>query len=198
MGREQEQPAQPRGQHQERTRDQVVAEEVSQHGASSLSYRRCGECALRVRLHFMRVRRFCMWIPLKQANSRDSTTRAPRDGYDSGHGPLPSPQPGADPLLTLDDAGRVVRRQEPPASGRSRPTRLGVLAYRARDQRLVTADVPFWFFRLKGPAAQFAVRGTGLDLERLQITPADLERHGPAVVIDHTNRDGDRLLVWAE
>ena len=105
---------------------------------------------------------------------------------------------GADPLLTLDDAGRVVRRREPPASGRAKPTRLGVLTYRARDQRLVSADVPFWFFRLKGPAAQFAVRGTGLDLERLQITPADLERHGPAVVIDHTNRDGDRLLVWAE
>ncbi len=80
---------------------------------------------------------------------------------------------GADPLLTLDDAGRVVRRQEPPASGRARPTRLGVLAYRARDQRLLTADVPFWFFKLKGPAAQFAVRGTGLDLEQLQITAAD-------------------------
>ncbi len=105
---------------------------------------------------------------------------------------------GAAPLLMLDGAGRVARRQEPPAGPRARPARLGVLAYRARDQRLLTADVPFWFFKLKGPAAQFAVRGTGLDLERLQITAADLERYGPAVVIDHTNRDGDRLLVWTE
>jgi hypothetical protein len=105
---------------------------------------------------------------------------------------------GAAPLLTLDGAGRVVRRQEPPASGRARPTRLGVLAYRAQDQRLGTADMPFWFFKLKGPAAQFAVRGTGLDFERLQITAADLERYGPAVVIDHTGAGGDRLLVWTE
>jgi hypothetical protein len=73
-----------------------------------------------------------------------------------------------------------------------------VLAYQAGEQRLVAADVPFWFFRLKGPAAQYALSGTGLDLKRLGITAADLERHGPAVVIDHTRPNGDRLLVWTE
>jgi hypothetical protein len=105
---------------------------------------------------------------------------------------------GGAPLLTLDDQGRVTRRQDPPSGGRPRPARLGVLAYRAADQRLVTVDMPFWFFKLKGPAAQFAVRGTGLDLQRLQITAADLERYGPAVVIDHAAGSGDRLLVWTE
>lgn len=105
---------------------------------------------------------------------------------------------GGAPLLTLDQTGRVARRQEPPAGGRARPTRLGVVAYRAHEQRLVTADIPFWFFKLKGPAAQFAVRGTGLDFERLQITAADLERHGPAVIVDHAYADGNRLLVWTE
>lgn len=77
-------------------------------------------------------------------------------------------------------------------------TRLGVLAYQAGDDRLVTADVPMWFFRMKGPPTQFLVRGTGLDLERLQITAADLERFDPSVVIDHTRSNGDRLLVWTE
>jgi hypothetical protein len=105
---------------------------------------------------------------------------------------------GGAPLLTLNDQGRVIRRQDPPPAGRPRPTRLGVLAYRGADQRLVTVDIPFWFFKLKGPAAQFAVRGTGLDFERLEITAADLERYGPAVVIDHEAASGDRLLVWTE
>jgi hypothetical protein len=105
---------------------------------------------------------------------------------------------GAAPLLTLDDDGRVTRRPDPPSGARPRPTRLGVLAYRAHDQRLITVDIPFWFFRLKGPAAQFAVRGTGLDFERLQITAGDLERYGPAVVLDHAAPSGDRLLVWTE
>ncbi|MEX2271757.1 MAG: hypothetical protein WD690_09815 [Vicinamibacterales bacterium] len=47
-------------------------------------------------------------------------------------------------------------------------------------------------------AAQFLVRGTGLDLERQQISARDLERYGPSVVIDHTRPNGDRLLVWTE
>lgn len=102
------------------------------------------------------------------------------------------------PLLTLDESGSVSRRTDPPASSPARPSRLAVLAYHANARRLVSADVPFWFFKLKGPAAQYAIRGTGLDLERLGITAADLERHGPSVVIDHTRPSGDRLLVWTE
>lgn len=105
---------------------------------------------------------------------------------------------GVEPLLALDEAGNVIRRASPPSSSPRPVTRLGVLTYHAGGQRLVTADVPMWFFRLKGPAAQYAVRGTGLDLERLQITAADLERFDPSVVIDHARANGDRLLVWTE
>ena len=68
----------------------------------------------------------------------------------------------------------------------------------AANFKLVTADVPMWFFRMKGPPTQFLVRGTGLDLERLQITAAHLERFDPSVVIDHARANGDRLLVWTE
>ena len=102
------------------------------------------------------------------------------------------------PLLQLDDDGNVVRRADPPAET-SRPVRsVGVLAYRTREKRLITVDIPFWFFKLKGPAAQYVVEGTGLDLKRLGITAADLERHGPAIVLDQARANGDRLLVWTE
>jgi hypothetical protein len=102
------------------------------------------------------------------------------------------------PLLTLDEAGHVVRRAAPPAHQPRPLTRLAVLAYQADEQRLVSADVPYWFFRLKGPAAQYLVRGTGLDLERLELTAADLARYDPSLVIDHVRPNGDRLLVWTE
>ena len=105
---------------------------------------------------------------------------------------------GRPPLIALDDAGNVVRRAAPGSTSPRPVSRLGVLAYQAGEQRLVTADVPMWFFKLKGPAAQYLVRGTGLDLERLQITASDLERHGPSIVIDHARTGGDRLLVWTE
>ena len=105
---------------------------------------------------------------------------------------------GREPLIGLDEAGNVIRRASPPLTTPRPVTRLGVLAYQAGNQRLVTADVPMWFFRMKGPPTQFLVRGTGLDLERLQITAADLERFDPSVVIDHARSNGDRLLVWTE
>ena len=54
------------------------------------------------------------------------------------------------------------------------------------------------------PAAK-GPRPTQLDVlayrareQRLGVTPADLERHGPGVVLDETRANGDRLLVWTE
>ena len=76
------------------------------------------------------------------------------------------------PMLEVDGAGQVVRR--------------------------VSARVPFWFFRLKRPALEYALRGTGLDLDRLQLRAADLERHGPGLILDQTSANGDRLLVWTK
>jgi hypothetical protein len=104
----------------------------------------------------------------------------------------------AEPVLRVDSAGAVTRRDVPIASGDTYPKRLRVLAYRVPEQRLVRADVPFWFFKVKGPAAQYALRGTGFDLEHLGITAADLERYGVCVVLDETRANGDRLLVWTE
>jgi hypothetical protein len=105
--------------------------------------------------------------------------------------------PSTAPLVEIDDAGHVIRMTSL-ASARRPISRLKALAWRPAEQHLVSADTPFWFFRLKGPAARYALSGTGLDLDRLQLTPGDLERFGPAVIVDHTSRDGSRLLLWTE
>nr|AFK79208.1 hypothetical protein [uncultured bacterium F42-01] len=57
-----------------------------------------------------------------------------------------------------------------------------MLAYYAAGGRLVRANVPFLFLTLKGPVAQLALRGTGFDLEKLEATPAELQRLGPRVL----------------
>jgi hypothetical protein len=106
--------------------------------------------------------------------------------------------PSKAPLVELDDQGRVVRTTSS-SEGTGRPVaRLKALAWRAADRRLVSADTPFWFFKLKGPAARYALTGTGFDLDRLGLTPADIERFGPGVIVDYAGRDGDRVLVWTE
>jgi hypothetical protein len=106
--------------------------------------------------------------------------------------------PPGQPLVALDDAGNLVRREEPRTNSPDPISRLRVLAYHARSRRLASANVALWFFKLKAPAAQIALRDTGFDLERLGLTTAELSRHGPAVVVDSQHANGDRLLVWTE
>lgn len=104
------------------------------------------------------------------------------------------------PLIDVDSSGRVARSvaASPGLSVVPAVKRLEVLAYRAAEQRLVEAHVPFWFFSIKGSTVQFALRDTGLGLERLRLTPDELSRHGPGLILDQTRPNGDRLLVWAE
>ena len=103
----------------------------------------------------------------------------------------------SEPILRIDAGGTITRRRIPLGAPR-RLAKLEALAYRVPEQRLVHAVVSFWFLKVKGPAVQYALRDTGLDLNRLGVTPADLEQYGPGVVLDETRPNGDRLLVWTE
>ena len=107
-------------------------------------------------------------------------------------------QPDRPAMLISDDQGQIVSNP----AGEARPgagvTMLRVLAYRPGDKRLVRGEVPFWFFRLKGSVAQFALRDTGFDLERLGITPGDIRQHGPGIILDRTLDSGNGILVWGE
>lgn len=103
------------------------------------------------------------------------------------------------PMLEVDASGRVAPSL--PSGGGPAPKelkRLEVLAYHVADGRLVAAHVPFWFFGLKRPAVQLAVRGTGLDLDALNLTAESLSQHGPGLIMERAFPNGDRLLVWAE
>lgn len=134
---------------------------------------------------------FLAWrtITIEEAESADAFRRFSqvRDRFGS-----------TEPMLRIDAAGVITRREAPAETKTTHLTRLRVLAYRVPEKRVVRADVPFWFLKVKGPAAQYALRGTGLDLERLGVTAAELERYGPCVVLDETRTNGDRLLVWTE
>ncbi len=104
----------------------------------------------------------------------------------------------APPLITRTTDGTLVRRATPPPGEPAAISHISVLSYNATSERLTRADVPFWFFRLKAPAAAFFVRDTGLDLSTLGLTAADLAREGPTLILDETDEAGSRLLVWTE
>ena len=104
---------------------------------------------------------------------------------------------GQTALIQLDEAGNLVRStvdREPPAGARP-PDTLHVMAYDPDDGGLVKLTVPFWILRMKG---KVDLSGSGMSLEDLKVTAADLERFGPALVLDQANAGGDRVLVWSQ
>jgi hypothetical protein len=96
------------------------------------------------------------------------------------------------PVLTLED-GAVVRRP-PPDAPREAPSDLLVLVYHRSTGRLVRAEVPFWFLRMKGPASERLLRGAGIDLQEFGLAVDDLARYGPSLVFDGV-RGEDRVLL---
>lgn len=115
--------------------------------------------------------------------------------FDAVHARLGS----AVPILSLGPDGTVINRAPAPADhAATAPDRIIVSVYRPDTQRLVNTRIPFWFFRIKAPAADVALEGTGLSFQRLGITADELRRYGPRVVIDHRTTRGGRLLVWTE
>lgn len=105
--------------------------------------------------------------------------------------------PSATPLVRRDESGRFVRTEASGRAASSAARRLRVLAYHASTARLVSADVPIWFIRIKGPAAALALRDTGFDLDVLGLTARDLERSGAGLLLDES-RGEDALLAWTE
>jgi hypothetical protein len=107
----------------------------------------------------------------------------------------------ARPLIELDERGDLLRtnpeRQTPDDA--PTPTTLYVMAYDEGDSRIVRLSVPFWLLRLqKRGHAVVDLGGRRLDLEELKLTVEDLERLGPALIVDHRDRRGAHVLVWSQ
>jgi len=100
-------------------------------------------------------------------------------------------------LVWWDDSGKPRHRgipegEEPPRA----PETLGVLAYRASDERLTEVVVPFWFVRLKEPALRFALSRADFDWRSLGLGAEQLRRAGPGLVLDERDAEGNLLLIW--
>jgi hypothetical protein len=104
------------------------------------------------------------------------------------------------PLIELDDRGQFLRantdRTAPPNT--KSPQYLYIQAFDSGDERVVKMSIPFWLLRLKAGDTTIDLNGNRMDLEDLKLTVQDLERFGPTLIVDHKDRDGDRVLVWSQ
>ena len=107
---------------------------------------------------------------------------------------------GQKPLIELDERGRFLRSNtdRPAPENPKRPEALYVLAFDPDDEGLVKVSIPFWLLRLKTGDARIDFGSGNVDLDDLELSVQDLERYGPTLILDQTNRGGDRVLVWSQ
>lgn len=109
---------------------------------------------------------------------------------------------GKPPLIEILDRNEVVLHQSgAPALSSSRLQTLHAMVYDSDEQKLVDVHIPFWLLRLAPSGGRFSFlndNGIDIDSDRMRVTIADLERHGPGLVMDHRDRRGSLVLVWTE
>jgi hypothetical protein len=107
---------------------------------------------------------------------------------------------GQRPLIELDKRGEFMRANtdRPASTDGKRPESLNVLVFDPDDGRIVRVTIPFWLLRLKMGGTTIDFNGGRMKLEDLKLTVEDLERYGPALVVDHKSTAGERVLVWSQ
>ena len=107
---------------------------------------------------------------------------------------------GQKPLIELDSHGRYLRSnvdRKPPAHPKP-PESINVMAFDPGEGKIVRVSIPFWIIRMKMKGATIDLNGNHMDLEDLRLSPEDLERFGPTLIVDHQNTSGERVLVWSQ
>jgi hypothetical protein len=102
------------------------------------------------------------------------------------------------PLIVIDEHERaavVPRTRRSDAS----PTAIHVVAFDPSDNHLKRVTLPFWLLRLSGRGGEIKIGDDVLEHVRgARLTVKDVEDAGPGLLLDHTGRDGRRVLVWTE
>jgi hypothetical protein len=102
---------------------------------------------------------------------------------------------GVVPVFALEASETVAVQREPLPEGAARPVaRLLLRHWDPDDDELVEVTLPFWLVRLN--PGEFSVTADQHGLRG--VTAAQLERYGPTLLVDHSGRGGDRLLIWTE
>ena len=103
------------------------------------------------------------------------------------------------PLIEIDRFERAhpVRPFTEIPSSSDKPENLWILAWDPDRDRLVKVSLPFWLLRLGRRKMDVMASGDrSFDLERLNLDVPELERIGPAVVLDYRSASGEHVLIW--
>ena len=108
---------------------------------------------------------------------------------------------GQQPLIEMRRGDEpVLHREVVTASRPGRIETLRVLAYDEHAGKLVNVSIPMWLLRMFPSKRMSFLSDNGIDFDsdRVHVTLEDLERRGPGLVLDQSDRRGSQVLVWTE
>ena len=108
------------------------------------------------------------------------------------------------PLIEIDEAGHDIKSNFDPnqPAAPARPDVMVVMIWDPQDERIVRVRLPFWLLRLgshgERGSINFGSRDSRITFERLNMSVQDLERLGPALILNHKSPQGERVLIWTQ
>jgi hypothetical protein len=105
---------------------------------------------------------------------------------------------GQAPLISLDVDSDTLRdrlREKANSYSGPLPTSLYVMVWNAHEEKLVRFSLPLWLLKLK--AGPIDINAGDFHMHDLRVTAEDIERAGPAIVLD-IHEDDTRVLVWTQ
>jgi hypothetical protein len=103
---------------------------------------------------------------------------------------------GLRPILSADQAGKISVAIEQLDFSRPEASDLHILFWRNDNSTLAYTRVPIWLRTLKGPVSRYVLRSSGFDLNRLPLSARDLRLRGSSLLLDYTENNGNRLMLW--
>ena len=101
---------------------------------------------------------------------------------------------GSPPIVEVRDHQPVLLRSAPVGPARQLQN-AQILSWDAEEESLTKITLPFWLLRLTQSPIDLT-HGEGDSPITLSVE--DVERFGPALLVDYTDEDGKRVIAWTE
>lgn len=104
------------------------------------------------------------------------------------------------PIIEIDawDRPHEPRAVAQMPTSKMKPGNLYVLAWDPDEGRLARIALPFWMLRLGRQKMDFLKDAHDFNFDRLNLDVRELERIGPALLLDYRRPSGERVLIWTQ
>jgi len=105
---------------------------------------------------------------------------------------------GRSALIELREGGDPIIHR-PPSGAKAPPiTVVRALIYDPDDRKIVNFSLPVWLLRMAPEGKLSFLDDEHFDQNRVRFSFADIERHGPGLILDGTDDHGAQILIWSE